>query len=528
MEGDRRYLSGLKAAALKALCKEEGLATSGSKGDIVERIIEHRERRMQLGQTASKTVGTASAAAGAGVGASGSASAAHAEGDGTGSSTASTAPAKAAASSSSGAPPKPAAKAGRGRGRGRGRGGTKAAGTVNGRGSGLHVGPDERLVHCSKCDSDCAVPNNINAPPGFWCPTCRFQVMDPFNPLAEPHGILTYKFLQSLQLTLTLELLDLREWMKNGFTVEVRMVRTESDRVCHAWPQSLHCAVNNVEVFSISPPEEGHKRRDVPQQLTAGLRPGKNVVRLKMVDPCITEFALAVVVCCPQTVDALSGLVGRSSMQEAERRVRDLLAARNAMTDSCSSEITCLTSHKLSLRCPITMDRLQEPVRGEGCQHLQCFGLLAYLQSNKQMRAFNNRWVCPVCSLVLRPTDLRRDAYVEKVLASTGLDVEDVGVLPDAAWRLPDNAKAKSGGVQPGSPNGAEAFDLEDDSAEATTQADSPAMTEAAQQPSESRGSAETEVDDTVQCPGPRPPKRFKAGVIMPNSEIDLDSSQGK
>mmetsp|Transcript_7798 Transcript_7798/g.18011 ORF Transcript_7798/g.18011 Transcript_7798/m.18011 type:complete len:294 (-) Transcript_7798:131-1012(-) len=56
------------------------------------------------------------------------------------------------------------------------------------------------------------------------------------------------------------------------------------------------------------------------------------------------------------------------------------------------------------------------------------------------MGAFNRRWVCPLCSLTLRPDDLRRDTYVEQVLASTHAEVEEVLVDSDGSWRLPTGA----------------------------------------------------------------------------------------
>merc|ERR1740120_359762 len=85
------------------------------------------------------------------------------------------------------------------------------------------------------------------------------------------------------------------------------------------------------------------------------------------------------------------------------------------------------------------MERVDLPVRGANCEHLQCFGLEAYLQINRQMRAFNNRWVCPVCTLVLRPPDLVIDQYVQDIVSKVqkNPDLEEVVVSPDGSWGLP-------------------------------------------------------------------------------------------
>jgi hypothetical protein len=80
------------------------------------------------------------------------------------------------------------------------------------------------------------------------------------------------------------------------------------------------------------------------------------------------------------------------------------------------------------------MERVELPVRGEYCEHLQCFSLSAYLFSNRKMRAFNNRWVCPLCSLTLRPRDLRLDTYIKHILAKSAPEAEEVTMLLDGSW----------------------------------------------------------------------------------------------
>merc|ERR1712178_639300 len=97
------------------------------------------------------------------------------------------------------------------------------------------------------------------------------------------------------------------------------------------------------------------------------------------------------------------------------------------------------------------MEKVVDPVRGENCQHLQCFGLNAYLTSNHKMGAFNRRWTCPVCSLILRPTQLRRDKYVQSIVGATAEDTEDVTILPDGSWKASTacSSSAPSPGAAP-------------------------------------------------------------------------------
>jgi len=82
------------------------------------------------------------------------------------------------------------------------------------------------------------------------------------------------------------------------------------------------------------------------------------------------------------------------------------------------------------------LERVKTPARGRDCAHVQCFDLEAYLEINQQTEAFNNRWICPMCTLVLRPDSVVIDAYVKNVLESTGEDVERVVLAKDGTWTL--------------------------------------------------------------------------------------------
>lgn len=285
--------------------------------------------------------------------------------------------------------------------------------------------------------------------------------MDPFNAIVENGGIL--KYLPSLQkeMEFHFDVPELRRWRREGLNVEMRMVRVDYDKVCHAWPLTMEFCANGVEVFTIRPPEGGHKRRDVPSAITAGLKLGFNAIVLRMTDDRLQDFAAAIVLTTPRTGPDLTEEVGRCEWQESLARVRTLMAQQSS-NDSVDEDITCLSSNTLGLRCPLSMERLQDPVRGRACRHLQCFGLSAYLQSNRQMRAFNNRWVCPVCTLVLRPGDLVRDTYVERVLAAAPELVDEVFVSADGSWRSADPAPEAA--QRDSSP---EALDLDDDDDEA-------------------------------------------------------------
>ena len=178
----------------------------------------------------------------------------------------------------------------------------------------------------------------------------------------------------------------------------------------------------------------GYKRRDVPQYASTGLQGGINAIELAIEDDYCADFSLAVVQTILCGISELCLKVSQCDQMSATNRICALVAKHHR--SSSGGDIVCLSSDKLNLKCPITLERLKEPVRGIHCQHLQCFDLDAYLTINRQVDAFNNRWQCPVCTLILRPADLSFDPYVEEVLASTCADVGEVVVAIDGSWSV--------------------------------------------------------------------------------------------
>lgn len=218
------------------------------------------------------------------------------------------------------------------------------------------------------------------------------------------------------------------------------MLRVDQVKLCHVWPRTMTFAVNNKEVFVVKPPEEGHKRRDIPQEVSSHFAAGLNLVSVRLSDPQPETLYFALVLTAARDVAELAAMVERVSLPKAQARVQDLFAKLQGQGGAKEEDIVCLTTNKLKLLCPITMEKVEEPVRGEQCQHLQCFCLDAYLTSNLKMSAFNNRWMCPVCSLIIRPSDLRVDAYVRSILQSTPEDTEEVVILPNGKWQLCDES----------------------------------------------------------------------------------------
>ncbi|OCH96086.1 hypothetical protein OBBRIDRAFT_787540 [Obba rivulosa] len=90
---------------------------------------------------------------------------------------------------------------------------------------------------------------------------------------------------------------------------------------------------------------------------------------------------------------------------------------------------------KMSLKCPLSYMRIQNPSRSIHCVHAQCFDAMSWFSVMEQ----TTTWLCPVCEKVLNPEELIVDGYFDEILKSTPEDVEDVIVEPDGEWHTVDN-----------------------------------------------------------------------------------------
>lgn len=74
----------------------------------------------------------------------------------------------------------------------------------------------------------------------------------------------------------------------------------------------------------------------------------------------------------------------------------DPLETRNLVIEKLrgddESEILS-SSLKCKLACPLGKMRIQIPIRGKLCKHIQCFDALLYLKMNEK----KSTWICPIC-----------------------------------------------------------------------------------------------------------------------------------
>ncbi|KAF8832291.1 hypothetical protein HHX47_DHR1001547 [Lentinula edodes] len=90
---------------------------------------------------------------------------------------------------------------------------------------------------------------------------------------------------------------------------------------------------------------------------------------------------------------------------------------------------------KMSLKCPLTLARINTPCRSSKCVHVQCFDATSWFSVNEQ----TTTWLCPVCERTLEVNDLIIDGFVESILKECPDSVEDVMVEADGEWHTSDN-----------------------------------------------------------------------------------------
>lgn len=321
-------------------------------------------------------------------------------------------------------------------------------------------------VCCSRCnidlhercmlwDSQQAAANSVS----FLCPKCRLETMDPFYPscqllwmtyihssmpeatFVEPDG--TYCMPASFNLFAG----DLHSWRRNNKHVIVRCVRirtpsTANQHLVHEWPRTIVIKINdNAE--SIAVPRPDHKRRDSPMFVAHYLRPEHNSVEVVAWDMSPSDhpedapvYALGFFLCDFWDVYKLTDVIRQRTTDTYDDGVQRVTSLLNKVVDD--EDISCVEqSQTFKLICPITLTRMTLPARGHNCKHLQCFDLESFIGVTKCSKAFNNRWKCPECPLIVRPDTLLVDPFVAHILEETRNRPGDiVEVSPGGQWTL--------------------------------------------------------------------------------------------
>ncbi|VDK22926.1 unnamed protein product [Taenia asiatica] len=148
-------------------------------------------------------------------------------------------------------------------------------------------------------------------------------------------------------------------------------------------------------------------------------RPTDELTAQPQQPPAVNGFSLP-----PFTPERLIGVYDFCASSErviSVEKTLDMLKKKMASQD----DLLCDDWIPVTLLCPLTLTRIEIPIRSVNCDHLQCFDLFSYLSINKR----RPRWNCPVCSLPSPFRDLRRDDFFLHLLKNKSLaDAEHVKV----------------------------------------------------------------------------------------------------
>lgn len=122
----------------------------------------------------------------------------------------------------------------------------------------------------------------------------------------------------------------------------------------------------------------------------------------------------------------------------AEELVTKLMAGKTISIDQVVREMISkgrdndivATSSIMSLKCPLSTLRINVPCRSTVCTHNQCFDALSFLQLQEQAPT----WQCPICSKSVSFAALEVDEYVSDILAKTSKHVDQVTIEPSGIW----------------------------------------------------------------------------------------------
>lgn len=92
-----------------------------------------------------------------------------------------------------------------------------------------------------------------------------------------------------------------------------------------------------------------------------------------------------------------------------------------------------ITKTRISLRCPISCQRMRTPTRGHNCKHLQCFDLEKFLFVNRE----RSQWYCPICSLSIPFNMLELDQHQMNIVQamSDTLNTDDILMDSNGQWQ---------------------------------------------------------------------------------------------
>ncbi|VDN14652.1 unnamed protein product, partial [Dibothriocephalus latus] len=163
-------------------------------------------------------------------------------------------------------------------------------------------------------------------------------------------------------------------------------------------------------------------------------------------------FYYAVYLARKRSTRELCEALRRHSFQSAsvtKQKIIEKLASTAASTNTTDdADLVIENTLPVQLLCPLSKCRIDLPVRGQNCQHIQCYDANTYLLINERKPA----WRCPVCDVPAPFHELLVDGLMLEILADTMAEnLEEIIFKEDSSWSpvgkfgSPSNAQHATG-----------------------------------------------------------------------------------
>jgi len=135
------------------------------------------------------------------------------------------------------------------------------------------------------------------------------------------------------------------------------------------------------------------------------------------------KFYVGLYICKTTSISDLVAAIKNKKIRK-ETVIREI-------SDKANDPDVGVTHLNLSLKCPLSYTRLRTPCRGMQCKHITCFDATSYLQLQEQ----GPQWLCPLCNGPAPYSSLAVDEYAREILEQTSESEEQVTIEPDGSWR---------------------------------------------------------------------------------------------
>ncbi|CAD7081686.1 unnamed protein product [Hermetia illucens] len=209
------------------------------------------------------------------------------------------------------------------------------------------------------------------------------------------------------------------------------------DRLMYTnWPNTVQVSANATPLVIERTDKNAHR----PLYLKHVCQPGRNTIQITVSACCCSHLFVLQLVHRPSVRQVLQGLHRKNllSVEHSVAKIKRNLAMRMSVTAGATPPASGNDApsdqpfEKVSLKCPITKNRIRLPARGHDCKHIQCFDLESYLLLNCE----RGSWRCPECNKPAVTEAIEIDQYMWAILNTlSNTDVEEVTIDSSANWK---------------------------------------------------------------------------------------------